>query len=248
MAGLTVDKYGSIGQIQPDGSIDGGDSVNWEGHRRYLTEGKHDYRYHYHKSRLPEYKAFFKDKTIGYKRHPRSSATASYYKNPWNGNISRDQLTGILAYHIKYTDYKESLKIILHHGAWLWLFAYNTVRNGDTTFKWKWPDFTGPDIWAMELRCLRPYSYLLYPIICMLDLHTLLNTLYFNRFVKDDDVISFAIKVISTREYMPTPFSWLAWKLLNKKKLVGLISDYWCGWRKNCGMADLYEKKIREFG
>ena len=237
---FTIDKYGSIGQISPDGTIDGGDSVNWEGHRSYLSNDRL-----YGTMGILTYQEFFSE--FGYVRHPESAPTASYYKNPWNGNISRDQLTGILCYHIKYTNDLEALKIILHHGAWLWLFAYNTVRNGDTTFKWKWPDVTLFDIWALELRMFGKLSWIFWPILNILDIHNLLNTISFNWIEpEDEDSISFAIKTIACREHIPTITSWITWKILKKDKLLRLVKSYWCNWRRNCGMYDLYEKKVKE--
>jgi len=245
---MTIDKYGSLGQIQQDGSIDGGDSVNWEGHKKYLCDVEGRYLYETIAGDVfVNYEDFFRGSRLGYVRHPHNEGTTnSYYKNPWNGNISRDQLQGILAYYIKHQDYKELFKIFLHHGAWLWLFAYNTVRNGDTSFKWKWPDVTGPDVWAMYIRGFRPYGYLLYPLLCLLDIHMLLSTLHFNYTNQDDDQISFAIKSITQKEYVPTPISLLAWKILDKTKLIKLVQQYWCGWRRNCDMAELYEMKLRE--
>lgn len=238
--GLTIDKYGVIGQEQRDGTIDGGDSVNWQGHRMYLEDKP--------PMKLKDYIEFYRGKQLGYSRHPHSATTARYYKNPWSGNISRDQFTGILAALIKNTNRSETLKIMLHHAAWLFMFSYNTVRNGDETLKWKWPDLTFLDMWAMELRCFGKLSWLFWPVLNILDLHMLLNTIHFNIWSKDDDAISFAIKSIAQKEHIPTIPSIITWKILNKDKLLKFMKSYWCGWRKNCDMYDMYEKKIKELG
>jgi len=271
MNDLTIDKYGAIGQVQPGGWIEGGDSVNWEGHRQYLDEPQYylcEYKNLYFRT---DYKTFFRGTSWGYVRHPFSDAnrptpggTASVYKNPYKANISRDQLTGILAYYIKYQDLKEAFKIILHHGCWGWLFSYNTIKNGDESLKFKWPDPTLLDIWAMELRAITPRQpgiiksplrIVSYLILMVLDIQMLFSTLLFNREKEkydtngrqvNDDIISFGIKSIAQKECFPTIISSLSWRLLKKEKLLKWLKSYWCGWRKNCGMYELYEKKIKE--
>lgn len=247
MTNLTTDQDGFIVQRQADGTLEGGDSVNWTGHAIYLNDGfksgVHHFRYCF--SSLGSYVRY------PFVYHEQYRWT-SFYKNPWHGNISRDQLTGILASTFVYPSLLHTLGIILHHGAWLWLFSYNTIHNSDSTYKWKWPDFTGPSIWALEVRslanCLGPLGWVFWPVLSILDLHMLLATLWFNKRQESNDVISFTIKAMIGREKYPTIFSYFAWRLLDKKKVLRLLHDYWCGWRENCGMYDLYEKKIEELG
>lgn len=234
--GLTIDKHGLLGQLEPDGGIDGGDTVNWTGHWMYLRDEP--------PLELSYFIYAFRGGRFGFVRHPLSSRTASHYNNPWSGNISRDQLTGILATMVKFTNYKEALLLLLHHACWLFLFSYNTVRNNDDSLKWKWPDLTLFDIWAMELRMFGRWSYIFYPILCILDVHMLLSTIIFNRVKEDKDPISFALKSFVQIDYIPTPISLLSWRILNKDKLRGAIKRYWCGWRQNCGMYKLYRKKL----
>lgn len=85
--------------------------------------------------------------------------------------------------------------------------------------------------------------------INVFDLQMLLNTLYFNyRKPDNDDVISFAIKSIAQKECFPSLVSTFTWRLLKKPKLLELVKSYWCGWRANCGMYELYKKKFEELG
>lgn len=242
---INVDIYGIIGQIVERGNTEGGDSLNWQGHRIYLTD---DFW-----MSTEEYDEFFGKSWgpfRGYVRHPKSeskysSKSTGYYKNPWNGTVSRDQLTGVLAALIKDTNYIMALRLLMHHACWLFLFSYNTVRNGND-LSWKWPDFTGPDIWAMELRMFGKFSWVFWPVLNVLDLHNFVTTIYLNHFNKDNDVISYAIKLIACKEHVPTLVSILSYKLADKELLMENIMDYWCGWRKNCGMVDFYYKKLEE--
>lgn len=233
------DKYGAIGQIQPDGSVEGGDSACFTGHWVYLTG--YDF----------PYVEFFEKGFGGYVRHPDPAQTyygfGAYYAHPWDANVSRDQLTGILMAVIKKQDYKAMLRIIIHHAAWLFLFAYNTRENcvDPKKSKWKIPDPTLFDIWAMELRGFGKLSWIFWPILCLFDLQMLLQAII-DRLTKDknDDVISFIGKFLVSREYVPTPISWLTGKILDKDSILERLQRYWCGWRDNCEFYHEYKKKL----
>ncbi len=83
------DKYGFLVQKQQDGSLDGGDTVNWTGHEIYLGA-------------KPAYKGAFVDRfEVGWGAWVRhfdpelsNKGFASHYMGPWEGGISRDQLIG----------------------------------------------------------------------------------------------------------------------------------------------------------
>jgi len=233
---INIDKYGVIGQLEPGETIDGGDSLNWCGHLIYLSDEFLSPEMYFH---------FFHDKGkhLGFVRHPLNKKTHAFYKNPWYANGSKDQITGPLSIIIKYKCYKEAFKFIIHHACWLFLFAYNTVRNNDDTYKWKWPDPTLADIWAMEIRALGPVAWLLWPLLNILDIQMLLATILFN--IKPmKDPISFALKSLVQKEHCPTLVSLLSWKLLNKVKLMVKINDYWSWFRSNPGMVPLYRDKF----
>jgi len=249
---MNRDSNGIIGQIQADGSIEGGDSACWNGHWLYLNDGKDPGGNVV--TDVESYVDFFEVEPGAYVRHPVPSESinrfGAYYKNPWNGCISRDQLTGILAALNKHDKPGPILRLMLHHSLKLFLFTYNTVRNGQDpeTAEWKMPDITLMDIWALELRALgnavRWLKPILYPVLTILDIHMLLNTLYFNYFNKDEDNINHAIKLIIGKENNPTIISKLTFKLCNKIKLINTIKSYWCNWRDNCNFAPMYEKKL----
>jgi hypothetical protein len=235
------DKYGALGQIQADGSIEGGDSAVWTGHHVYLTNDEDKF----------DYVKFYEVSKGAYVRHPDPKMTnngfGAYYKNPYNGCISRDQLTGILSGIIAKNDIGAMLRLMAHHLTRLFLFSYNTIHNGKKPeeSKWKLPDLTLLDIWAMQLRGLGKLSIIFFPLLCVLDIHMLLNTLLVNR-EDDPDQINYAMKLIISREHVPTPISKLSLKLLNKEHLLKNIKAYWTGWRNTPGMYPLYEKRIQE--
>jgi hypothetical protein len=226
-----------IGQIQPDGSLEFGDSVGWTSAKVYLTN---DMEYDL---------SFFSVGFGAYVRHPSLLDTfngfGAHYKNPWNGCMSRDQLTALLIALSTQGKYWEVLKIILHHACWLFMFSYNTRTNGKAT-GWKWPDLTFFGFWALEIRSLHWWGLPLYPLLCLFDIHMVLNALYFNWFNKSNDTINLCVKLTFGRERMLTPLSWFAWKIANKDKLIRKITDYWSGWRMNPGMVPLYVNKIKE--
>lgn len=231
------DDYNIIGQIQSDGSIEGGDSVNWMGHWIYLT-----------KEAFPFVKTF-EVKFGSWVRHPIPSQTnngfGAYYRNPWDGVMSRDQLTGVLAGIIAQKERLAALRLLLHHALRFFLFAYNTRENGKDPSKTKWivPDPTGPEIWAIELRALGPAAWILWPLICVFDIHHVFNVLL-NRFRKTRDPISFAMKYIVIQENIPTLGSIVAKLLLNKKKLISELVFYWGGWRDSPEFVALYKGRL----
>lgn len=236
---MNRDKYGIIGQIQKGGLIEGGDSANWMGHYIYLTNDDFPFV------------ETFEIKPGAYVRHPDPEQTnngfGAHYKNPWNGCISRDQLTGIIGALIKKKEYLALTRLILHHAASLFLLSYNNINNGQDPkiAKWKRPDPTLLNIWACYLRGFGIFSWLLYPLLCILDLHVLIDTLRANS-SDEEDKISYALRLFISRDYVPTIVGKLSVKLLNKQHLIKNIEKYWCGWRKNCEMSDLYKKKIEE--
>lgn len=234
---MITDDFGFLGQIQDDGTIEGGDAVNWTAHWRYLTNS-------------PQSLRSFEVGFGAYVRHPYPRRTyngfGSYYKHPWDGVISRDQLTGILGYLIASKDRFAILRIIIHHAAWLFLFSYNTRINGQDPSKsrWKWPDITFMDIWAMELRGLLGWWSL--PLTTIFDLQMLFAaTIQCVSQKVDSDPISAAMKWTISREFYPSPTSWLTWNVLDKAKLISDVHAYWGGWRKQPEMGALYERKVR---
>lgn len=253
MSNITRDQYGIIGQVQPGGWVEGGDSACWMGHYVYLTGDKFPYV------------STFEVAPGAYVRHPYPHATnnrfGAHYKNPWNGCMSRDQLTGVLAALVGQKERLALLRLVLHQVPRLLIFAYNTVHNGKEPSEYRFnllklfynpkqesyykiPDLMLFDMWGMILRGFGKLSYLFYPILCVFDIHLLISTLLINKDDKDDQ-INYAIRMIVANENVPTFVSKLAWKLMDKAHVLARIKSYWCGWRQNCGMYDLYEGRLK---
>ena len=240
---MITDSFGFLGQIQDDGSIEGGDSVNWTAHFYYITNKTHP-RAHGDNQLSP-----FEVGFGAYVRHPYPKQTiegfGAYYKNPWDGVMSRDQLTGVLGFLVASKDRLAMLRLVMHHAAWLFLFSYNTRINGQdpSKAKWKWPDLTLMDVWAMEARGVLGWWSL--PVTTLFDLHMLIAAIIQRLSPKaDHDPISAAMKWSVAREFYQSPTSWLAWKLLNKTKLIEDIKAYWSGWRSLPEMGWLWQQKI----
>lgn len=235
---LTRDKYGILGQIQANGSIEGGDGANWTGHYVYLTDDPFLYG-----------EAF--SKGGGFVRHPDPTCTnsgfGSFYNGPYDGVMSRDQLTGVIGALIRQKEVVSLLKLGLNHSCRLFLFAYNTRENGEdpNTTPWKWPDLTVFDFWATYLRGFGSVSWCLYPLLCIFDIQMLIATILVN-YSTNEDQISYSMKLMISKEFVPTPISWLSCKLLNRNNLLTLINKYWSGWRQQPDMVDLLDKKLIE--
>lgn len=233
-AGALVQQLGADYEYQ----LEGGDSLNWTGHYVYLGGNA---------IQCAPRHTYFK-KGTGYVRHPNTGfASSLYYKNFYNGNISRDQYAGLLAYLITDSTLKEKLQALLPRFAWAFLFTYNTIKNSNKPVigNWKLPDLTLFMTWSIELRLFPKLAALLKPLLNILDLHMLVNTLVFNKFGKEDTCpLTFALFSIIIKEHSPTFVSKLAWKKLDKAKLLRTLDHYWCGWRKQPGMYQLFEDRI----
>lgn len=234
---INFDKYGAVTQRYPNGDTSGSDSTCWTGNYIYLT----DYDFNYVE--------FFEHSWGGYVRHPDPElshlAHAAYYKNPWDANISRDQLTGIVAALIKKRERMALLRVILHSAAWGFMFSYNNRNNFEDPklSKWKWPDPTLFNMWAIYLRGFGIMSWLLFPIIMLFDLHLLIDTFATNK-DDSDDILSYIQRLFISRDYVPTPISWLAVKFLDENKTRAKLESYWCGDRDNCGIGKLMITKM----
>lgn len=251
MAKLTLDMYGTLTQTQPDGSAEGGDSVNWTGHFCYLTGAFLFGDIDRESNKEVAFSEFFEGSRFGaYVRHPdpllTNNAFGAHYENPWNGCISRDQMTGIIAGLIAQSSCLAKLRFVAHHALSLFLFAYNNIANGEDpkTAKWRVPDLTLFDIWAIELRMFPVLAVLLYPLLCILDLHTFLACAL-ERFSSDPDNISLAMKHIISYEVVPTPVSWLTRKVLDVEDMEHKLASYWGGWRSQSGMIELYTRRLK---
>jgi len=106
---------------------------------------------------------------------------------------------------------------------------------------WKLPDLTLIEIFSTYLRAHPVIGYLLYPVLCLLDLELLFSAWLWKKRGDDDDIIQFASSLIFSNIRVRTPVSYLATKLIKKEFIIDRLTSYWCGWRKGCFFVNLYE-------
>lgn len=250
---MNRDKYGIIGQIQRPGSkikVEGGDSLTWMGHWLYLNDGVDPGGKTV--TNTKQYIDFFEVAPGAFVRHPDPELTnngfGAYYKNPYNGCITRDQLTGALAALIKGGHSDAMWRVIKHSMYRGMLFTYNTIKNGadPATADWQVPDIMFMDIWAMMIRGMGVWRWILYPLLVVLDLHMLINTIFTNFFDrKNNDQINQVVKLLVGIDYAPTPVSLLSWWLSDKALLLGALERYWTGWRDTPEFMSLYDRRLK---
>lgn len=217
--------------------LDGGDSLCWTGHYFYLTNN-HRTKYYREQFEYP-------GKPGIYHRHP--DPTFSLYGWASEPNVeSRDQLTGRLCYQAKMND-KEALKSSLwRHFLRGMIFASNTMGNGKDPkeAKFKLPDITLFDVWALYIRGLR--LWLLYPLLLAFDIQLVISA-PLSRTKQSDDIINHTLKCILANEVMPTPWIWLINRLNSKQTTMYKLQSYWGNWRKQSGMVELYAPYINKY-
>lgn len=90
------------------------------------------------------------------------------------------------------------------------------VKKGYRNYNWKLPDITGPSFWVLYIRGFR--IWLLYPLLCILDLEFLINSLIIKYNKDDNDTINHSVECIHTSLIMPTPITWFTNKYINSAK------------------------------
>lgn len=243
---LHRDKYGAIGQpINVNGVnyIEGGDSASWNGLYMYLKG----------ENKVPM--SFFEVGCGAYVRHPHQHPIANkygaYYRNPWNGNFTRDQKTGIMVGLIRTKDYKGLLRMGAHWALRGFLFAYNNKENGKDPYNspWRVPDLTLFDMWATFLRGFGKFSFLFRNLLLILDLQILLTTFYITYIKKEDEhVLNYLARLMVSKEFQPTLISLMAVKMVDTKQMDKALLKYWTGWRDNGYMAFLFVYKMEQLG
>ena len=238
------DFHGALGQIQPGthpdfpkDSIEGGDAIGWSGAYYYITK-KNPIKYF-------SFISFFEVLPGRYVRHPDPKLTYNGFGSSL-ASLSRDQMCGAIAGIIASKEPWAMSRLIKQHAKRLFLFSWNTMHNGvdPKTAKWKLPDLTGPEILAQELRGIKKGWYDI--LLPLLDLHMLANTWFFNRVPaeKENECISYLIKLFISVEHKPTLFSRLALRTLDKRLAREKLNSYWCGWREQPYMAALFYSKL----
>jgi hypothetical protein len=190
-----IDSFGVI--TQKDG--DGGDSLQREGMFAFS-----EYM-HYHLGKIDQnqlqsstdrYTKILKTLEVSWGNFRRHPDTSKWYGQ--SDRMSRDQLTSnIVAMGV--VNQKMLLKTLIGHLLKrCLLFTTNTRGNfvmpGDSGYRWKLPDITGPSIWGAYLRGFYKYLYPIYPIVygllTILDLENVINSYIILYKVKKDPTFS----------------------------------------------------------
>lgn len=272
----TMDSYGIIGQSgypkDHNDGIDGGDSINRMGHYHFLIEANkrigNDIG---EKENLPsrsfiEYEVQLDNfecyKSKGnYRRHPvkTEKGIAWYCNGTYDGVMSRDQSIPLVISLAFMKMYKRLGMYFLRHLMRGLLFTTNTRPNANYLKPKKFPDFTGPEFWALYLRSNLVTAVLFYPLLCLFDLETLLGSVIrrFQPLISkkgkvNDDVINHLTVCIYGRLKYPTPTIWLACKINSYQDMMEKLKYYWGdhpkhNWRQSPYFVNLYEPLVRKF-
>jgi len=257
-----TDDWGMIVTLEQDG----GDSAFFMGHYYSLKMLSLDpvAQYHTKKILIKDYdNAQFKLQKKGLaRRHPDESK--------WYGDfdrMSRDQsIPFLISMFIMEQIYGpwEFFKAHLKRGL---LFTTNTRRNGASlqnhgevykndkmgkpvkrNYNRKLPDLCGPNFWSIYIRGFRAYPF--WPVLCCLDLFLLGSVISFN--IKPREPNQLLLLLAFSRTRLPTPLSFVAWRVLNKNKARDELKKYWFDkshggklWRP-WFIGEMWEKYLRE--
>lgn len=202
-------------------------------------------------------------------RHPDKS---KWYGLDWR--FSRDQLVAYLCglIGIKRAGFTglelATLRLFKMHRRQWFLLAWNVYRNhvyptleehlakSTPDVAWdpkpKFPDVTGPEVWALWLRLYlegRPF-FLLRPLIWLalnvLDLETLIGSVHW-RFRKDRVTRNHLLTTIVSRAVAPTVTSWLNFKISPTAELIERWSAH-CEATGELNTAPLFRSVVETMG
>lgn len=159
----------------------------------------------------------------------------------WPGQpdrFSRDQLIPMICAAIRYS--KDSLfeKYYEAHKKRYFLTAWNTKKNGALYVADKFPDLTGPDVWALWIRYARPRWGCL--ALWALDISLLLGAIHWRYFRHDRVCRNHMLSLITCRRFFPTIVSRAAFALADFPDLVKRWRDH-CEAVGEYQTADLFE-------
>jgi hypothetical protein len=222
-----LDQYEMITTIEKDG----GDSAFHEGHYYSMLELTGNLGY----SALVDYSITatqLQNDEGNIRRHPDESK----WYGDWDRG-SRDQSIPLLISFFLTGSMRAARNFFKAHLKRALLFATNNRRNGSTAenhgkeyypgrfrdYSWKPADITGPVFWSIYIRGFR--NKLLYPLLLIFDLFLLVNTITFN--ISPREPNQHLLLLFFSKRSFPTPFSYIAYKLLNKEKVKNELRSYW---------------------
>lgn len=161
-------------------------------------------------------------------------------RHPWapfgwentTNRTSRDQIIPLLCYMCTTDSIRPKNGFISFFKAYLahlCLFAWNTLGNGPGAVIHKVPDVLGPQVLALWVRYWR--AWFLYPVLCVLDLYTLINVLLnlyqFRKGTADPDQRNLGLVAHCNVEIMPTPISMISKALYGCKLPAWSANKFW---------------------
>ena len=153
----------------------------------------------------------------------RRSQVPGYWGSLWD-RASRDQSMSfiIMLFHRGFN----APEIFVSHLKRGLLFARNFRKNGVIETPWKVPDYMGPfsGMWGVWIRGFRFWP--LYPLLLILDLALMVHVITFN--IKPREPNQLLLLLAFSRTRLPTPLSFVAWRVLNKTKVRIELARYWC--------------------
>lgn len=158
-----------------------------------------------------------------------------YCRNPdltkWysqTSTFSRDQLIPLICYLgiAGYTDFL--IRLFIAHLKRGLLFAWNTTQDNQWVDKpgytWKFPDLTGPDIWALWIRAFN--AWYLYPLLIILDLYTLIGMLFYRlSLIQTTLQMNCILEIDFSNQKLMTPISWLTKKIYGKSMPIAALEE-----------------------
>lgn len=162
-----------------------------------------------------------------YVRHPNKDWDASDFDR-----MSRDQLKPLVV-ALGYWDRKELKDFTIGHLKRGFLFCNNTRQNGANKFthgtknydySWRFPDVTGPDVWALFIRAWKAWP--LYPLLLLFDIYLIVTAIKWRWFPKHNIALNSTLSLMQAIHRLPTPLSWLASKTMPVPKLIEICREH----------------------
>lgn len=152
--------------------------------------------------------------------------------NKWYGRhdrFSRDQLIPIICAGIATGDPRGFIDLFFRaHRRRKFLTAWNTRKNGTIDAPKKWPDFTGPEVWALWIRFKNPWWKHL--VLWFLDLETLFGSIGWRLFPRNNVTRNHMLVALITKAHSPTFVSKLAFRI---NDWADLLVRWWHHVREN---------------
>lgn len=155
----------------------------------------------------------------------RNAPVRHYDKNKWYGQpdrFSRDQLIPVLCGYVTFAGYYHWLFDL--HKRRYFLTAWNTRKNGSMDAPKKFPDITGPEVWALWLRIFKPWWARL--VLPLLDLETLVSAIHWRFFRKDRVCRNHMLVLLAARKALPTVTTRLADYITDWPDLIQRWTDH----------------------